>query len=195
MTEAPTGVGRAPGLPRFTFLWAFLAGIILITLIRPCLRRVPEPPPVQGDFPAAVNLAGTGGGVIRGVSLRGSVWVMSFEAEACDAACAERRARMKELADAFTGFHLGGIRLLNIDVGPDAVEDPRPPLWIAAHLDEPDLAQFGGASRLGHLLIVDPSGGLRGWYAGDKDGFNEVYNRAQHVRSATQPSERRSGRE
>src|SRR6185503_16344845 len=166
---------------RFPFLWAFLLGIAVLTLVRPCLRRVPEPPPVQGAFPA-VDLVGTGSGIIRGSSLHGSVWVLSFEAQPCDSACTERRGRMKELADAFAGFHLGGIRLLSVDVGPDATADPRPPLWIAARLDQPDLEKFGGASRLGRLLIVDASGGLRGWYAGDKDGFNEVYNRAQHVR-------------
>lgn len=181
---APRGdPGSRRGLLRFPFLWAFLLGIAMLTLIRPCLRRVPEPPPVQGTFPM-VELTGTGGGVIRGVSLLGSVWVLSFENQPCDAPCRERRGRMKELADAFKDFHLGGIRLLDVDIGPDVPADPAPPLWLAARIGEDELDAFGGAARLGHLLIVDPSGGLRGWYQGDKDGFNEVYNRAQHVRAA-----------
>jgi hypothetical protein len=174
---------RPPGLPRFTFLWAFLVGILLLTLIRPCLRRVPEPPPVQGTFPS-LDLIGAGGGIIRGVSLRGSVWVLSFENQPCDAPCRERRGRMQELADAFKDFHLGGIRLLDVDIGPEVSADPAPPLWLAARIGEDELDAFGGAARIGHLLIVDSSGGLRGWYQGDKDGFNEVYNRAQHVRAA-----------
>jgi protein SCO1 len=185
--EAPASEGGPStgrfGRLRFPFLWAFLLGIVVLTLIRPCLRRVPEPPPVQGMFPA-VELVGAGSGIIRGVSLRGNVWVMSVEAQPCGAPCRERQGRMKELADAFTQFHLGGIRLLSLEVGPDIPVDPQPPLWLGARMSEDELDAFGGGARLGHLLIVDEAGGLRGWYQGDKDGFNEVYNRAQHVRNA-----------
>ncbi|HZN03371.1 MAG TPA: hypothetical protein VFD06_07255 [Candidatus Polarisedimenticolia bacterium] len=211
MTDAPDG--RARRLPRFTFLWAFLLGIVVLTLLRPCLRRVPAPPPVQGSFPA-VRLIAADGAAIDPASLKGSAWVVSIESVPCLEACAERRGRMAELKDALAGFHLGGIRLLSLEVDTarpaepepdhmDSVEadpdqpmeappapppagpaDPAPPLWIAARLDEKDLQAFGGLSRLGTLLLVDATGGLRGWYGADQDGFNEIYNRAQHVRSA-----------
>lgn len=211
MTDAAES--RPPGLPRYTFLWAFLIGIIVLTLIRPCLRRVPAPPPVQGTFPV-VRLIAADGTAIDPVSLKGSVWVVSIESVPCLEACAERRARMLELKDALAGFHLGGIRLLSLEVetarptdpAPDHMEtyepdpnrpvaapppppagpaDPSPPLWLAARLDEDDLEAFGGLENLGRLLLVDAEGGLRGWYAADQDGFNEIYNRAQHVRGAT----------
>jgi len=219
VTDAPAPEARAGGLPRFTFLWVFLAGIVMLTLLRPCLRRVPAPPPVQGAFPA-VRLIGSDGSAIDHAALLGSVWVVSIESVPCLEACAERRARMLELKDALTGFHLGGIRLMSLEVdagrpaapeapmepaepggeaarsGPDEAPqaappppagpaDPAPPLWIAARLDPDDLEAFGGLSHLGRLLLVDASGGLRGWYGADQDGFNEIYNRAQHVRGAT----------
>jgi len=218
MTEGAGGLEATPspagrGLLRFPFLWAFLLGIVVLTLLRPCLRRIPAPPPVQGAFPS-VRLIVADGSAIDPASLKGSVWVVSLESVPCLQACAERRARMAELKDALAGFHLGGIRLLSLEVdagrpaGPEptlsdtdaaaepAAEtppppapvgpaDPDPPLWRAARLDAADLDAFGGLSRLGRLLLVDASGGLRGWYAGDADGFNEVYNRAQHVRDAT----------
>jgi hypothetical protein len=37
-------------------------------------------------------------------------------------------------------------------------------------------------ARAGRLVLVDPEGGLRGTYASDASGIDEIYNRAQHVR-------------
>ena len=49
MTDGPS---RGGGVLRNPFVWFFFAGIILITLMRPLLRREPAPPPVVGQLPA-----------------------------------------------------------------------------------------------------------------------------------------------
>jgi len=43
--------GPASGGRRNLYLWAFLLGVVVLTLMRPCLRRVPAPPPVRGTLP------------------------------------------------------------------------------------------------------------------------------------------------
>jgi hypothetical protein len=61
----------------------------------------------------------------------------------------------------------------------------------AAALAAVEAAMAGGGTAAPpvRLAIVDGGGNLRGTYAADADGFNEVYNRARHVRDAP-----RSGR-
>jgi hypothetical protein len=175
---------------RYPFLWAFLAGALLLTLLRPCLRRVPPPPPVEGTLPAIV-LLDADGRRIDAAALAGSVWVVSVEPRPCAGPCVEERAHMRELQDALRDFHIGGIRLLTAVSGADDGENLRatargagadPSLWSFARLSPADLEALGGQSRLGRLLLVDAGGGLRGWYDGGMDGFNEIYNRAQTVR-------------
>jgi protein SCO1 len=175
---------------RYPFLWAFVLGALMLTLLRPCLRRVPPPPAVEGALPAIVLVDAEGKRLDPAV-LAGSVWVIAFEPRPCDGACTERRAHMKELQDALRDFHIGGIRLLTAVAGDDAGEDLRatgrgagadPSLWRFARIAPADLEALGGTPRLGRLLLVDAGGGLRGWYDGGMDGFNEVYNRAQTVR-------------
>ena len=162
----------------------------MLTLLRPCLRRVPAPPPVDGALPAIV-LVDAEGKRIDAAALAGSVWVIAFEPRPCDTACASRRAHMRELQDALRDFHIRGISLLTAVAGADEGEDLRatargagadPALWRFARIAPADLEAVGGAARLGRLLLVDAGGGLRGWYDGGMDGFNEVYNRAQTVR-------------
>jgi hypothetical protein len=177
-------------LRRYPFFWAFVAGAVMLTLLRPCLRRVPPPPPVEGALPA-IALVGADGKRIDAAALSGSVWVILVEPRPCAGACLAERPHMKDLQDALRDFHLGGILLLTAVAGPDDGEDlgatargagADPALWRFARLAPADLEALGGPSRLGRLLLVDAGGGLRGWYDGGMDGFNEIYNRAQTVR-------------
>ena len=36
---------------RNPYVWGFVIGIVTLTLIRPLLRRIPEPPPVLSQLP------------------------------------------------------------------------------------------------------------------------------------------------
>jgi hypothetical protein len=145
---------------------------------------------VEGALPAIVLLDAEGKRV-DAAALAGSVWVVLIEPRPCEGSCVEERSHMRELQDALRDFHLVGIRLLTAVAGADDGEDLRatargagadPALWRFARLAPVDLEALGGRARLGRLLLVDAGGGLRGWYDGGMDGFNEVYNRAQTVR-------------
>ena len=96
---------------------------------------------------------------------------------------------MKELQDALRDFHIRGIKLLTAVAGEggDLHDTARgagadPGMWRFAAISHADLQALGGPARIGRLLLVDAGGGLRGWYDGGMDGFNEIYNRAQTVR-------------
>jgi hypothetical protein len=188
-----------PPLLRYPFLWAFLAGIIALTLIRPCLRRVPGPPPVTGRFPESV-LVGRDGRPFGRDTMRGEVWIVALLRHGCGEPCDGASRRLREVDETYTALRVGGIRILEVVAGgtvseeraavpgagparrvvasggPDVVRDLASTLCAAAEPAPP-----------GCLVIVDAGGNLRGHYPADADGFNEVYNRARHVRDAPTP--------
>jgi cytochrome oxidase Cu insertion factor (SCO1/SenC/PrrC family) len=214
--EAAPARTRSP-LLRSPFVWAFLLGIVILTLIRPCLRRVPAAPPVTGRLPgfAFVDFQGRRFGPER---LAGAVWIIHFFYRGCGADCAAAMNSLKEIRQTYADLRIEGIRVLSLSVDPGsdtperlaafaAAERADPARWLVATGEPAELLAFaaaafgqeapagGGApagpgdgpplawlARAGRMLIVDPGGGLRGTYAGDAAGMDEVYNRAQHVR-------------
>jgi len=194
--------GKRPLLLRYPFLWAFLLGVIVLTLIRPCLRRIPEPPPVTGRFPA-VTLTDAQGEAIDPANTGGSIVIVLYLRGGCGEPCSTALERQREVQETYAVERVAGIRLLTIV----AEEGPAPagrerlqgmaaklgavaPGWSFASGDAATLATVeaamggGEAPSPARLAIVDSGGNLRGTYAADADGFNEVYNRARHVRDA-----------
>lgn len=188
-----------PPLLRYPFLWAFLVGIIALTLVRPCLRRIPEPPPVTGRFPEATLVDADGGPFDRD-RMAGAVWVVAFLAEDCGEPCDLARRHLVELDETYAALRVGGIRMVRVAASdtppPGGGAEPAagPPRRVLA-LGPPEVVRDLGAAVCGAwpppspgcLAIVDTAGNLRGHYAADTDGFNEVYNRARHVRDAPAP--------
>jgi protein SCO1/2 len=194
-------------------------GIVILTLMRPCLRRVPEPPPVMGRLPAFtfVDEAGRSFGPER---LRGAVWILHFFYIGCGAECAGPLRSLGEIRRSYADLKLDGIRVLSLSVDPArdtpealrafaAAGGPDPERWLLATGEAGDIEAFArdlfgpgpaaesgtaaqgtaaGApalawlARTGRLVLVDPDGGVRGFYATDPTGIDEVYNRAQRVR-------------
>jgi protein SCO1/2 len=204
-------VGSVPGRGRNLYLWAFLLGIVVLTLMRPCLRRVPAPPPVQGALPAFsfVDDAGLPFGPER---LRGAVWIVHIFYIGCGADCAGTLRSLGEIRRAYADLRIDGIRVLSLSVDPardtpdalrafETTQGTDPGHWLlatgaSADLDAFALQIFGplaapetgaepalaGLARAGKLALVDPEGNLRGIYGSDASGIDEIYNRAQHVR-------------
>ena len=62
---------------RSPYLWGFVIGIVTLTLIRPLLRHIPEPPPVLSELPE-FSLVGVDGKPFGSAELRGQVYVVNF---------------------------------------------------------------------------------------------------------------------
>src|SRR5262245_45191964 len=112
MTEQ---TARAP-LLRSPFLWAFLVSIAVITLIRPCLRRVPEPPPVSGRFPDLVLEDRDGQRFDRGTML-GTVWIVALLRDGCGEPCDAAPRRLGDIAGMYSDLQVKGIRLVRVVEG------------------------------------------------------------------------------
>jgi hypothetical protein len=188
-----------PPLLRYPFLWAFLLGVMVLTLIRPCLRRIPEPPPLTGRFPEGA-LVDQGGHPFGRDTMRGAVWVVAFLQEGCGEPCDGALRRLREVDEAYAGSRVDGIRLLSVVAGPEGLKGRSasagagPSSWVFASGDPAVVLDLATAAcgiaepaPPGCLAIVDAGGNLRGHYAADADGFNEVYNRARHVHDAPPP--------
>jgi len=195
--------GARPALLRYPFLWAFLLGVVVLTLIRPCLRRIPDPPPVTGRFPA-VALADALGAAVDPATAGGSVFIVLYLRGSCGEPCATALERLREIHETYAVERVDGIRLLTVvaeegpaPAGPErlrgvaAAVGAASPRWSFVSGDaaalgavEAAVAGDGAAAPPMRLAIVDRGGNLRGTYAADADGFNEVYNRARHVRDA-----------
>lgn len=190
---------------RNPFLWAFVVGCAVITLMRPLLRRIPAPPPVIGRVPG-FSLVSASGERYGSEDLRGHVYVASF---------VSTPARMQALASLARRYREEGIesiRLVSISADPadDTPErlreaagrygvDPRRwvlltgPLERVRELAEKgfqaalrDAARASGAAldtapRGEDLFLVDVSGSLRGGYGADPPGLDEVFWRSRHV--------------
>jgi protein SCO1/2 len=195
---------------RNPFVIAFLAGIVTLTLIRPLLRREPEPPPVLSQLPA-FTLTDEQGRSYGSDELRGTVYIASFFFTRCPSICPALMHDVARLQEGFASRGIEGIRLVSITVDPEndtptvlkdysqaLHADPArwtfltgPPervrdLVVAGFKTPMDRADTGPGSAMdiahtGKIVLVDGSGRIRGYYGTDAMGLDEVFNRAQHV--------------
>ena len=195
---------------RNPYVWGFVIGIVTLTLIRPLLRHVPDPPPVLSQLPP-FSLVGVDGKPYGSAELRGQVYVANFFFTSCRSICPAMMKGMLRLQDGFAQRNIEGIRLVSISVDPehDTPEvlaeygngmgvDPR--RWTLLTGDPEQVRRLvvdgfktpvidpppGGSGPIdiahsGKLVLVDGSGRIRGYYGTDEMGLDEVYNRAQHV--------------
>ncbi|MFH2008039.1 MAG: SCO family protein [bacterium] len=118
MTEP---VAQKRSWSRNPWLWAALAGIVLVPLTRPyCKRRtrnVPKPPPVLGTLPA-FDLIDQHGKPFGSKELQGQVWVANFIFTTCRSICPRLTAQMSKLAERYKKAGVN-IRLVSITVDPE----------------------------------------------------------------------------
>jgi protein SCO1/2 len=214
VADAQTHARPEGGWLRRAFIrhpWWFgaLAGIVLIPAIRPLTRRIPDPPPVEGQLPAFA-LVDSEGQKISDTDLRGQVWVAAFIFTSCPSTCPLVTAAMGKLQTRFAADNIP-VKLVSITVDPEndtpavlaayAKEhgaDPQRWRYITGdHAAVEALVTGGFRSALGDrevnaagmidiahttkLVLVDGQGGLRGYYASDDLGVDEIFHRAQHV--------------
>ena len=196
-------------------IWAisFVLGVVTLTLIRPCTRHVPEPPPVMFDLPA-FTLTDERGQPFTRASMEGEVWVASFIFTSCPSSCPAVTRAMRSLQDRYDRMDIP-VRLVSFTVDPETDT----PEVLRAHAQEvgadsqrwrfvtgtlPSIQQLvEGGFRLGvgpkaateaglydiahatKLALVGPEGGVRGYYGIDEQGLDEVYHRSQHVLRAS----------
>jgi protein SCO1 len=201
----------SPGsLARNPYLWGFLIGITTLTLIRPLLRHIPEPPPVLSQLPE-FSLVGVDGKPFGSAELRGQVYIANFFFTSCRSICPAVMKGVSRLQDGFAQRDIRGVRLVSISVDPehdtpdvlgqyakgmgiDAARwtlltgDPERVRALVVDGFKTPLATPppGGPGPMdiahtGKLVLVDGQGRIRGYYGSDEMGLDEVYNRAQHV--------------
>ena len=82
MTETPPDEYAHHGLIRRTFMrhpyaFSFILGAVLLTVMRPCLRRVPDAPP-QGRTLAAFSLVDQDAKTRSLDDFKGVIWIAAF---------------------------------------------------------------------------------------------------------------------
>jgi protein SCO1 len=187
---------------RSPWVWGFLIGIVTLTLLRPILRYIPDPPPVSGQVPE-FTLVDEKGEAFGSKELRGQIYIASFFSTGCSSSCPAVMKGMKRLQDAFVRREINGIRLASISVDPehDTPEVLRayakelgadPARWTFLTGDPAAIRAVVvdgfkaspepvGLAHSERVVLVDAQGGIRGSYGTDEMGLDEVYNRAQHV--------------
>lgn len=185
--------------------WALslVVGIATITLMRPCTRRVPDPPPVIGDLPSW-SFAGPTGPTLNSADLSGDVYVMAFFSTRCRGdECNRILNALKDLerksADADPRFPIVAVNV-DWDKDPGALDS-----WTEQNpyrlehtriLRGTEAAATPVLNRLAQLkegvveapwdfglLLIDGDGQLRGFYDTAREfGVDEVAHRAIHIR-------------
>ena len=208
MAEGTEGSGRS--IFANPFVWAFFAGILVLTLIRPLLKFEPDPPPVLGTIPA-FSLIDQAGEPFGSADLDGRVYVASFFFTSCPSICPPLMHALSTLQDRYRDEGIDEIRLVSISVDPETDTPERlteyaarfradPERWtlLTGEIDEirrvavegfktalgDRIDAEGGFFDIAHsgkLVLVDGRGRVRGYYDYDALGLDEVFNRSRHV--------------
>jgi protein SCO1/2 len=204
--SASAPAARSLGYLRSPWLWAFLAGAVTLTLIRPLLRFEPAPPPILWELPA-YSLAAADRPAFGSAELEGKVYVASFFFTRCAAICPRLTQAMGELTRRYDRAGIAEIQLVSITVDPShdtpevlgsyarehGVDSSRwklltgDPERIRALIVNGFKAPMGEASSTeglvdiahsGKLFLVDGRGAVRGHYDSDSAGLEELFHRS-----------------
>ena len=214
---------ESASLLRSPFLWAFLIGIVTITLIRPFLRFEPDPPPVLYTLPP-FELTSASGEAFGSADLEGSPYVASFFFTHCPSICPTLMRSVNSLTERLDAEGVEGVRVISISVDPEndspavlsryarriGADSPRWTLLtgtlgtIRSLLIEGFRVPIGDReerpaglydiAHTGKLVLVDAHGNVRGYYDSTKMGLDEVFHRAQHVKKEHRDHHGRGGR-
>lgn len=208
--SAPTPRPWWRTLHRNPWFLAGAGGIIIVTVMRPFLRHVPDAPPVVGRLPRFA-LTDQEGRRFGSEQLRGKVYVANFFFTSCRSICPRLTRAMRSLHDRFARNEVP-VHLVSFSVDP-ATDTPQrlrgyarengadSTRWtfLTGPLEQVRAVVVDGfdthlgrrrvdrttsmvdISHAGVFAIVDGNGGIRGFYSPDEQGLDEIYHRAQHV--------------
>ena len=206
-------------LLRNPFFWASIVALVTIPVLRPLLRRVPEPPPVLAALPP-FQLVNQDGRVFGSADLRGQVWVGDFVFTSCRSICPGLTRAMRSLQQRYQAAGVP-VRLVSFSVDPENDTPAVLKAYAARHgadlsswtfLTGPEPAMrslivLGFKTHLGrrevssenlvdiahapYFVLVDGNGGIRGYYRPDESGLDELFHRSQHVLRQHRRGERR----
>ena len=201
---------RGGGILRNPYVWAFFIGVVVITGLRPLMRRVPDPPPVLAALPAW-ELVDQNGDPYGSDDLAGSVYVANFFFTRCVAICPALMQSTKRLQTRYEQAGIDAIRLVSISVDPESDTPERmseygarlgidfgrwslltgEPEAIRVLLTDGFKVGVGERQELeaglydiahsGKLVLVDGEGRIRGYYGIDEQGIDETFHRSTHV--------------
>jgi protein SCO1/2 len=186
-----------------------VVGCITLTLMRPLLRHEPDSPPVIAELPD-FRLIDQDGVAFDNRDLGAGVWVVGFFCTRCPEDEPSFRALL-ELAARYDESGVERIGLLAISADPEHDTPEKLAAWrrnqapgearlrlLGGDLENvTDLLREGfglsgdrpsgseargrGRERRAQLVLIDPEGGIRGYYATDEMGLEEVFHRSRHV--------------
>ncbi|MCG3173499.1 MAG: hypothetical protein GMKNLPBB_01696 [Myxococcota bacterium] len=194
---------------RSIYLWSFLIGIATLTAMRPFLVFEPRPPPVMFNLPAW-TLIDQNGRRFGSQDLLGKVYVASFFFTRCPSVCPKLMQAGGDLQKRFREKG-APVQLVSFSVDPETdtpevlseyarkmqVDTASWTLLTGPETDIRKLIEEGYKKGLGDkiqtseglydiahsvsFVLVDQSGGVRGFYESTPLGIDEVFHRAQHV--------------
>lgn len=165
------------------------------------MRRIPEPPPVIRILPAYA-LVEAKGNPFGSKDLRGMVYIANFMSTRCKTpTCRAQREAMQSLQSSYQRAGIDAIKLLTISTDPEFDT----PSIIASHSKQLNVdssrwiwltgsvaaiatlkSAFLGNSveektNQEKLILIDDTGGLRGYYDTSEMGVEELFHRSLHV--------------
>jgi protein SCO1/2 len=197
-------------LRKYIWIVAAVLGVVTITGLRARLRSVPEPPPVLFTLPS-YDLVDHHGERFSPETLAGKVWVAGFVFTNCPSTCPAVTRAMGSLRDRYDRLGID-IEMVSISVDPERDTPEVLAAYAKEVGVTSERWRFvtGSASAVGDLVrkgfklgmdptpsgedslfdiahstqlaLVDPNGGVRGFYDIEPDGgLDEIFHRSQHV--------------
>jgi len=121
MAVPPPDFEPPPWLKFFRrYIWVIMGvlAIITITLLRPYMRHIPDPPEVMFTLPADYALVDHEGRPFTPETLEGQVWIAGFVFTRCPSSCPAVTRAMQDLYERFERNGIG-VKLVSFSVDPE----------------------------------------------------------------------------
>jgi protein SCO1/2 len=196
------------GFKRQPFLWAAVICMLVITVLTPLTRRVPQPPPILGEVPQ-FTLTNENNQPFGSQQLAGKAYVASFVFTRCKTFCPIIFQHLKSLQERIQIAKLP-LTIVSFTVDPDHdtpdilktqanVLSADPQIWTFLTSEKSTMIKLveggfmlgmGEATMSGELMdiahaqklvLVDANGKIRGFYDATSAGIDETFARAEAI--------------
>jgi protein SCO1/2 len=196
------------GFKKSPYLWTAVISMVVITVLTPLTRRVPQPPPVVSTIPE-YSLTGPDGRPFGSRELSGRTYIASFIFTRCQSICPMIVQHLLKLQARIEHEKIP-LTLVSITVDPEndtpsvlksfaEKSGANSSVWTfltgtresITHIVEKGFtvgmgtpAEINGLTDIAHtqkLILVDSRGRIRGFYDASAEGVEEIYARAEAV--------------